>query len=298
MAKKNLKFEINPLLGGPSMEARTKSGSPYRLLPISEIDVDPEQPRRIFNDEALAELAASIKEHGVISPILVRVTAGGSYRVVAGERRFRACKLLGLDSIPAVIDSDEQAQSSPLAKQLVENLQRADLTPMERALAIGQLRDKFSWSIREIARRLGTSKGLVQRSLEILELPEDLQKALINGASETKVLLLKQIENRETRQELLSQLESMSRAELSAYINGTDGDSVSSGLYHGGTTGQKSKRKNKELTAPDRRIVENIQRTLGTKVDLARSVKKPEQGKLILEFYSNEDLGEIYRRLT
>ena len=107
MARKNVQFELNPLLSGPTLQARTVSGSPYRELNIADIDVDPEQPRRVFDDEALAELAASIKEHGLLCPILVRLTAGGSYRVVAGERRFRASKLLGKETIPAIVESDE-----------------------------------------------------------------------------------------------------------------------------------------------------------------------------------------------
>ena len=218
MARKTLKFEMNPLLGGPTLEARTRSGSPYRLLPLAEIDVDPDQPRRNFDTEALAGLAASIKEHGVICPILVKVTAGGTYRVVAGERRLRASRLIGLETIPAIIDSEDADENNTLAKQLVENLQREDLSAIERALAVGQLRDRYGWSVREIAKKLGASKSLVQRSLDVLGLPEDLREALQLGASESKVLMLQQIEDRETRKALLERIEELSRNELELEI--------------------------------------------------------------------------------
>ena len=296
MARKNLKFDLNPLLTGPSLEARTKSGSPYRLLPLSEIDVDPEQPRRSFDPESMSELAASIKEYGVLAPILVRVTAGGTYRVIAGERRLRASKLLSLDTIPAIIDTDENEDKSTLAKQLVENLQRADLSPFERAQALGQLRDRHSWSLREIARRLGMSKSLVQRSLELLELPEDLQTALLAGASESKVLLLRRIESRELRRKLLTELQEYSRAGLERRIQQLNAEEDGKELSHGGTAKRGTKHK-KALSADDKRVVEEIQRALGTKVLLLRAKNKAGQGKLLLEFYSEEDLSEMHRRL-
>ena len=293
MARKNLKFDLNPLLSGPSLEARTKSGSPYRLLPLSEIDVDPEQPRRSFEPESLAELAASIKEYGVLSPILVRVTAGGTYRVVAGERRLRASKLLDLDTIPAVIDTDDKADQSTLAKQRVENIQRQDLAPMERAQAMAMLRDRHSWSVREIARRLGTSKSLVQRSMDLLELPEDLRAALLRGVPESKVLLLKSVEDRALRQELLASMDDLSRDALEQRIREIGGDEVS----HGGTDKRRTKSR-RFLNADDKRIVEEIQRSLGTKVQLIRTGKSSGQGRLTIEFYSEDDLNEMHKRLT
>ena len=300
MARKNLKFDLNPLLSGPTLEARAKSGSPYRLLPLSEIDADPEQPRRGFDPAGLAELAASIKEYGVLAPILVRVTAGGTYRVVAGERRLRASKLLGLDTIPAIIDSDDSEDQSTLAKQLVENIQREDLSPLERAHAMAQLRDKHSWSVREIARRLGASKSTVQRSLELLNLPDDLQAALAAGAVESKIALLTCIESKELRKQLLSELDEYSRdgleQRIARLVSGDQRD-----VSHSGTGGRETRGRPKKgrgsLSVEDRRIVEELQRALGTKVQLLRAKIKSGQGRLQLEFYSSEDLNEIYRRL-
>ncbi|MBP9839318.1 MAG: ParB/RepB/Spo0J family partition protein [Proteobacteria bacterium] len=295
MVRKNLKFEINPLLSGPSLEARTKSGSPYRLLPLSEIDVDPDQPRRSFEPEALSELAASIKEYGVLSPVLVRVTAGGTFRLIAGERRYRASKLLGLDTIPAIIDTEDSEEKSILAKQLVENIQRQDLASMEKATAISQLKDKYNWSIREIAKHLGTSKSMVQRSLDIFELPEDLKTALVNGASESKVLILSKIDSREMRQELLEQLDELSRSALELRVSEIlePNRESKSQVSHGGT----KKTPVKSLSGEDKRIIEETQRALGAKVQIVRSSTKPGQGKLVVEFYSNEDLRELHKKL-
>lgn len=296
MARKTLKFDINPLLGGPSLEARAKSGSPYRLIPIESIDVDPHQPRRVFDPEALSELAASIKEHGLLCPILVRLTAGGTYRVIAGERRYRASKMLGLEQIPAILDSETEGEDqSTLAKQLVENLQRQDLTPVERAFAIGQLRDQYGWSVREIARKLGTSKSLVQRSLEVLELPKELRDAIEAGAAESKVLLLAQVPSEAERRELLAQLDSLSRADIEMRLRGEVAEKPS--VSHGGTPVKGGSRK-AGLSVEDQRIVEDLQRALGTKVEIVRNAHKQNQGRVILDFYAAEDLEEIFRRLT
>lgn len=298
MARKTLKFEMNPLLGGPTLEARTRSGSPYRLLPLAEIDVDPDQPRRVFDTEALAELAASIKEHGILCPILVKVTAGGTYRVVAGERRLRASRLIGLESIPAVIDADDGDDNSTLAKQLVENLQREDLSAIERALAVGQLRDRYGWSVREIAKKLGASKSLVQRSLDVLALPEDLREALQGGASESKILLLQQIADRETRKVLLERVDELTRAELELEIQRILSSDDDTSVSHRGTESERRVSAKRTHSMEDRRIIDDIQRSLGTKVDIIRSARKDGVGRLVLDFYAAEDLEELYRRLT
>ncbi len=297
MTRKPLTFDLNPLFSGPTMEARSRLGSPFRLLRLSEIDVDPDQPRRVFNSDALAELAASIKEFGVLCPVLVKVTAGGTYKLIAGERRYRACKLLGLETIPAIVEQDEEEGGDSLGKQLVENVQREDLSPMEKALAIGQLRDRLSLSVRDLAARLGLSKSAIQRSLEILSLPDDLHAALIAGAAESKVLLLSQIKDREHRKKIIPQLDDLSRTQIEALVahcqeTSSDQDSVS----HRGT--RNKVRESVSESVEDRRIAEDIQRALGTKVQLLRNSKKPAQGKLSIEFYSGEDLDEIYRRLA
>lgn len=296
MNRRNLKMSNNPLFGGPTLESRNTSGSPYRELLIADIDVDPQQPRRVFSEDALTELAGSIQEHGVLCPILVRVAEGGTFRLIAGERRLRASKLAGLERIPAIIDSSDDSDGKKLAKQLVENVQRESLSPMERALAIGQLRDQTQWSIREISKQISVSKGFVQRSLEILALPEDLQAALISGASESKILIIAKIEDKSVRAMLLARLDQLSRLQLEEEIKEILEGNVDPKLYHGGTKAQKSIVVNKSVE--DERVCDEIQRSLSTKVSITRSKSKPEAGKLTLEFYSTEDLNEVYRRLV
>lgn len=290
MTKKSIKFAFNPLLSGPSIKDRSYAGSPYRLLSITEIDLDPDQPRRVFNEEALAELSESIKLFGILNPILVRQTEVGTYRIVAGERRFRAAKLAGIDLVPAILDQREENDSEKLALQLVENIQRQDLSSMERAIAIGQLKEQHAISVREIARLLGISKSMVQRSLEVLQLPDDLQAALIAGISESKVLMLAGISDRSQRESLLKQIEGLTREKLEELIN-------KNSPSHGGTD-KKSFTKKKELSLEDKRIVEAIQRKLGTKVKLTRKPGRGKGGSLTLEFYTSEDLEELYKRLA
>lgn len=294
MSKKKVAFDINPLLSGPSLESRARTGSPFRFIPLADIDVDPDQPRRVFDNERITELAESIREYGVLSPILVRVAAGGTYRLVAGERRLRACRMLGLEAVPAVIDADDEHGATILSKQLVENLQREDLTPMERAIAIGQLRDRFDLSIREIGAKLGISKSAVQRSLELLELPDDLQSALVGGASESKVLLLKEIEDRELRKQLLGELESFTRAKLQEML-GELRSNAEGEVSHGGTG---MKRERRPLSVEDARVVEDLQDALRMKVTLSRHKSNAERGKLTIEFYSGDDLSELFDRLA
>lgn len=291
MARKSLSFERNPLLVGPSLDARNRSGSPYREIPIGDIDVDPDQPRRSIDQESLSELSQSIKEHGLINPILVRPMAGGSYRVIAGERRLRASAMAGLETIPAMLAFEEQTPHDLLAVQLVENIQRQDLSPMERALAVGQLRDQYNWSIREIALKLGTSKGLVQRSLEILELPDDLKAALRDGASESKVLLLKDVDPA-IRKAFLSRLGELTREALELEIQeGQHKTAQRKGSYRRGTEA------NRKLEGKDRRLVEELQRKLGTKVAIIRKPNKPEQGRLVIDFFDKDSLSAIYHQL-
>ncbi len=309
MSRKAIKFEINPLLSGPSLEARNRSGSPYRVIPINDIDVDPDQPRRSFDAESIAELAASIEVYGLLCPILVRLTPGGTYRLVSGERRLRAHKSLGLESIAAIIDSEDDESSTILAKQLVENIQRTDLNPMEKAIGIGQMRDRFSLSIREIATKLGLSKSSVQRSLDLLSLPDDLQAALISGASESKVVALSKVTDISKRRKLLENLDKLSREELGEMINpvsvvshggtlaGEDGTLDGSTYDISNQERQTLRVGDSKTQISDQRIEETLRKALGLKVSIKRNPKALDKGRVVIDFYSASDLNEVYDRL-
>ena len=286
MSKRSFSFSNNPLMAGPALDERAKGGIPYREIPLSAIEADPHQPRQTFDEEKLQELADSIKLYGVLSPILVRAgQLPGRYTVISGERRFRAAHLAGLSSIPAMVNHGEDVQGRTLAIQLVENLQRDDLTPIERAHAIGALRDGNSTSIRDIAEKLSISKSAVQRSLDILQLPDDLLNALRLGASESKVLLLVKIEDEQLRATYLKDIELLTRAQLEKNLgkSRTDNDDLSS--------------EPKVINAEDLRIADEIQRALGMKVKLIRSNSSADSGKLMVEFYAEGDLQILFRKL-
>jgi len=147
-------------------------------VPIDQIEVNPYQPRKVFDFTALDELAASIKASGVIQPIIVR-RIGGSYQLIAGERRWRAARQAGLDRIPAIVREATDAQSIELA--LVENLLREDLNPIEAAQAYQKLLAEFSWTQEELAQRIGKDRTSIANCLRLLRLPEEIQTDLRSG---------------------------------------------------------------------------------------------------------------------
>lgn len=277
MTKRKLSLANNPLLSGPSLVERDRTGTPYREIPLEDIVRDPSQPRRVFDEDKLKELADSILAYGVLSPILVRPSeTKGKYILVSGERRLRASTLCKKKTIPAIVSTHNHNEGDlTLSVQLVENLQRADLSPLERAQAIGILKDSYNLSIRDIASKLGISKSMVQRSLEILELPDDLLNALKEGASESKVLLLSKIEDPDIRASYLKDLDVLTRANLTENIE---------------------RRKEKTESADDARISDDIRRALGLKAKIFRTSK--DSGRISIDFYSDSDLKEIYVKLT
>ena len=147
-------------------------------VPIDQIEVNPNQPRKVFDFTALDELAASIKSSGVIQPIIVR-RIGGAYQLIAGERRWRAAREAGLDRIPAIVREATDAQSIELA--LVENLLREDLNPIEAAQAYKKLLAEFDWTQEELAQRIGKDRTSIANCLRLLRLPEEIQGDLRGG---------------------------------------------------------------------------------------------------------------------
>ena len=281
---KKIVFSNNPLFSGPTLGERERGTVPYREVPLASIDRDINQPRVNFDDEKLAELASSIKKYGVLSPILIRPgKTAGRFSLIAGERRVRAAKLAGLVSIPAIVSKEGDASDEKtLSMQLVENLQRSDLSPLERAHAVGALKEAHGLSVREVADRIGLSKSVVQRSLDILELPDDLINALREGAPESKILLLAKVEDVKLRSEYLKDMESLSRGQLKDVVEKR----------------HKSAVKKKQIEPEDARIADEIQRALGLKVTLLRNNRSGQGGKVTIEFYSDEDLQEVFRKLV
>lgn len=153
--------------------------SDLRQIKLSEIQADPDQPRHAFDDERLQELAQSIAEHGVLQPIVVRPYKGG-YMVVAGERRWRASKLASLDKIPALVRT--LSDQHKLEISLIENLQRADLNPLETATAYVKLRDQFNLTLEQVGQRLGgKSKSTLSNTMRLLRLPDFVRQEIVAG---------------------------------------------------------------------------------------------------------------------
>lgn len=159
----------------PSFESDTR----IETLPLREVEPDPGQPRKTFDDETLAELSASIAEHGLLQPIAVRPKPSGGYLIVAGERRWRASRMAGLTEVPVIVRDVTDEQAMELA--LVENLQREDLDPVEEATGIRELMTRCDLTQEQAARKLGKSRSALANSLRLLSLPETVLELLKSG---------------------------------------------------------------------------------------------------------------------
>jgi len=163
----------------PATERLEDTDTALRELPVSEIRANAYQPRGHFDEEALVSLAASIQAVGVLQPVLVRQTGPQEYELIAGERRWRAARRAGLQTIPAIVRATEDVRS--LEQALVENLHREDLTPLEEAAAYQQLVEQFGHTQEEVAQRVGKSRSAVANTMRLLHLPPSIQRLLAEG---------------------------------------------------------------------------------------------------------------------
>ena len=248
---------------------------------IEEIATGSLQPRRSMNDAKLNELAASIKAHGVLLPILLR-REGGRLEVVAGERRLRAARMAGLDSVPALVK--ELSSSQALEVALIENLQREDLNPIEQAEAYLRLQDEFGLTQEEVARRVGRDRSSVANALRLLKLPKQVQADLVEGAlSEGHARALLGLERGADQ---IRARDEVIRRDLSVRAT----EALVRRLKPVG-----SRERRPPVSEPAIRAAEDaLRQTLGTKVQIC---KKGAGGMIEVEFYSMEDLDRIYERI-
>ncbi len=253
------------------------------MLPLGEVEPNREQPRRDFDQETLLQLADSIREHGVLQPILVRpLPGGGSYQIIAGERRWRASRIAGLGEIPVIVKELTDGEAMELA--LIENLQREDLNPVEEALGYQKLMEQYGNTQEEVARRVGKSRPAVANTLRLLQLPEQVLGYVKNGelsAGHARALL--SVESDRETVDLAREL-----------------------IRTGATVRQAEKLVKKKSQPPQEKPVEFLRsyyaevelaltEALGRKVNVAA---KRNKGMLQIEFYDEEDLGALAKRLS
>jgi ParB family chromosome partitioning protein len=263
--------------------ARESSTPGSTEIPLARIRRNPYQPRRRVEQEALEQLAASIAEHGVIQPVLVTETFDG-YQLVAGERRVRAAQMAGLERIPAVVR--QLAAHDQLQLALVENLQRADLDPIEEAHAYRQLIDEFGFTQEQLAQRFGRARSTVANTLRLLEADPRVQAAVSDGTiTEGHARALGGLPT----QQQVQLLEIVASRELSV----RETEELVRRLRDGAA--ERPRRQAPRQLDPDmERVEEDLRRSLGTKVSLSRSRRG---GRIVIEYYSDEELGRLYERL-
>ncbi|HWR39215.1 MAG TPA: ParB/RepB/Spo0J family partition protein [Patescibacteria group bacterium] len=254
------------------------------------------QPRRVFDEEALADLAQSIKQHGVLQPIMVRKTVEG-YELIAGERRWRASQLAGLKTIPAILKDYTDGEMTEIA--LVENLQRENLNPIEEAIAYKKLMEEFGLTQEEVARKIGRSRSLIANTVRLLQLHQDVQQHVWQGTlTNGQVRPLLAIEKPELQIEAANRIieeglsardvEAMVRQMLNRRERRTEEESL------------EASEKEEAVSPPERNffleeIEDRLKMMLGTQVKIKAGKTK---SKIEIEFYSSEDLERLLEALS
>jgi ParB family chromosome partitioning protein len=279
---------------GRGLGALIPAGAPLvppaeRRVPLAEIRPNPRQPRRFFDEARLAELAESIRHQGVLQPLVVRKAEQG-YELIIGERRLRAAQRAGLDRVPVVVKDVSDAESLELA--LVENIQREELTPIEEALAYRQLMEEFHLTQEEVAHRVGKSRPVVTNLLRVLNLPEEIKEEVDRGnisVGHARALL-----SLETPDQQLELARRIMRQGLSVRETET---LVARLPERALQEDSPSPQEEKPPVRPDVHVSaleEELTRALGTKV---RLLPRKKGGRIEIEYYSNEELEGLVRRL-
>lgn len=256
------------------------SGEEIKTIPLVDIEPNKNQPRKAFDDEKLAALSSSIEEHGVVSPLLVTPTGNGTYRIVAGERRWRASKLAGLTEVPCIVREFEEQKVMELA--LVENLQREDLNPIEEAEGYRRLMNTFDLTQEEISKRVGKSRSAVANALRLNNLCDEVKE------------MLKDERLTQGHARALLPLNAAKQLELAERIieNGLNVRQTEVLVKNAGEEKKPAPKKaSNPMTQKYYKDVENsLSSRFGTKVKISEGAKK---GKIEIEYYSKDDLERI-----
>lgn len=259
--------------------AETHEGIKY--IDINNIKPNANQPRKTFDEGKLEELADSIREHGLIQPLVVRKSTNG-YEIVAGERRWRAARKIGIKEIPAIVRELSDEENMLLA--IIENMQREDLDPIEEAEGISQMIETYGLSQEQVSKSLGKSRPYITNQLRLLKLPEEIRKMVSDGRlSSGHVRALITIDDEEKQIKLAVQ----------AVEQGLSVRQVEA-LAKANKKVKKSKSAKKKKSADVKRVEEDLKVALGTKVNLNQNGKK---GKIEIEFYSKDELERLIELL-
>jgi ParB family chromosome partitioning protein len=254
-------------------------------IPVTQLRANPYQPRKTFNEESIQELAASIKEHGVIQPIIVRTVLKG-YEIIAGERRFRASQLCGLTTIPAVVRKFSDQQVMEIA--LIENVQREDLNAMEQALAYQALIDQFKLTQEELSMKVGKSRSHIANFLRLIQLPEEIKQYVSRGTiSMGHARAIAGVKDDAKKKELASITikQQWSVRELEEAIQKLDEQKEKE------TPKQKNRKKDPYMDE----VEENLRSIFRTTVKI--KAQQQNKGKIELSYYSKDDLERILELL-
>jgi ParB family chromosome partitioning protein len=283
VSKRALGRGIEALLTAGTETGAVEEAAAVVNVPVSRIVPSEGQPRKTFNEESLSELAASIRERGVLQPILVE-RRGEEYAIIAGERRFRASVQAGLAEVPVIVRSFTEQDRLQIA--LIENIQREDLTPIEEASAYHALMSSMKIGQEELARRLGKNRSTVANSLRLLNLPEEMQQAVSDGRmSPGHARAILSIRNPADQQLLFRRVvqEAISVREAEAAA-----DSLNAGkkVRHPATT-KKLQHRAAEIREVEQKLIDR----LGTKVEVKGDLNR---GKIEIAYYSESDLERLY----
>jgi len=285
MKQKGLGTGLGALFGDAAIETEAV-GSPsndFEYLPLQKIEPGQEQPRTLFEQKKIDELTDSIREHGVLSPLMVRGVGGGFYRIIAGERRWRAARAAGLSEVPVRIVVADDKRALELA--MVENLQREDLSPIEEARGYRALMEEFGMTQEEVAQRVSRSRPAVANSLRLLSLPAELMELVLRGelsAGSARALLA--LKSEET-------MRAAGRTAVSNEMSVREVESLVRRLEK-----EKSKSPKQRVAEVDYMLEaqNRLMRALGRRVTIRQGRDK---GKIEIEFYDLDDFTILYEEL-
>jgi ParB family chromosome partitioning protein len=284
MQKKGLGRGLSALIPSAELKTESRAEQTPSEIAVDRITPSPFQPRRSFDEAKIEELASSIRNQGIIQPLVVR-PKGDGFELIAGERRWRAAMKAGLSRVPVVIREASDHEALQLA--LVENLQREDLNAIEEANGYRRLQEEFQWSQEEMAERVGKSRPAIANSLRMLSLPVEVQQEVVAGnlpAGQARALLGLHTE---------ALIISASREAIAKGLSTRETEKMVRLLLIG-----RKRRRQVSLMDPDlKSIVEELQRALGTRVRLVPKARTS-KGKIEIEYYTLPDLDRIIQSIT